>query len=733
MRAPATALALGAALLLSSAPADAAAGRGYELVSFPSAGSNTGLGSFAEPGTLAPHWAPVTADGSVLLGSNTAISGEPAGVASNNWLATRTPTGWTRTYVGMPTSRNAFAGTQNPLTYSADLRSSAWSETSQAGTDPADPSPIRTGPPIPQYFSLLWRTGDGITREQFAGGHIQGSDVPSANAELSADGSTLTFAATGLVIPPAAASNQVYQRFGASLRALGNDGQGRELAEARLIATNPSGTRVLLSGVDVDGNGALFVWSGDSNTLPIPIGSSGVTVAVDDALRTATVITRERLTSSDTDDAADLYDIDLTSGQATLLTRGDQSGGDTSDPATCVAPLAQSQVGGGFVGDCDVAWFKGRPGEITYFESPEVLDGASDAVAGDTNVYWVRDGQVHFAFRFDPIRTAGGADTILSTNRGFTVDPSGALVFSGSLVAGSTDDAGSLAEAQRFDPATGKVACLSCTGDGTSTTADAELQPQQRGYSSRSGTDVTSDGGLVYLTTAQALSPEDTNRTRDVYEYDVRSGTRTLISPGDQDVDAWFSGVGPDGTDVFFSTRQTLVGGDQNGPVWKVYDARRGGGFPEPAPVVPCQGDACRPASPPPPPPGSVATAAGQPVSAANPQDDDSDLALTTPTSKALRTFVRTGKLRVTITRAGSGESLHVRLNVTPRVYATADTTARNSKVTATLRLTRARRLALSELVRHRSVPATLTVRSRRSDAGDDASLTLPKTSRSTR
>jgi hypothetical protein len=69
-------------------------------------------------------------------------------------------------------------------------------------------------------------------------------------------------------------------------------------------------------------------------------------------------------------------------------------------------------------------------------------------------------------------------------------------------------------------------------------------------------------------------------------------------------------GITRSGTDVFFTTHDSLVGQDLNGPFLKFYDARTGGGFPFKPGPAPCQAaDECHgPASSAPPPitPGST-------------------------------------------------------------------------------------------------------------------------------
>ena len=86
--------------------------------------------------------------------------------------------------------------------------------------------------------------------------------------------------------------------------------------------------------------------------------------------------------------------------------------------------------------------------------------------------------------------------------------------------------------------------------------------------------------------------PRDADGIIDVYEY--VDGRPQLISTGigenngaaDQIVG--LVGVSADGIDAFFSTYETLVGQDKNGPFYKFYDARTGGGFRYIPPQAPC-------------------------------------------------------------------------------------------------------------------------------------------------
>jgi hypothetical protein len=104
---------------------------------------------------------------------------------------------------------------------------------------------------------------------------------------------------------------------------------------------------------------------------------------------------------------------------------------------------------------------------------------------------------------------------------------------------------------------------------------------------------LTDDGRRVFFNTTEALDPADTNGVVDVYEYDVPSGQAHLISSGTDPNDAYLMDASANGNDVFFVTRARLVGWDTD-QAYDVYDARVGGGFPEPVPTMSCAGAACR-------------------------------------------------------------------------------------------------------------------------------------------
>jgi hypothetical protein len=120
--------------------------------------------------------------------------------------------------------------------------------------------------------------------------------------------------------------------------------------------------------------------------------------------------------------------------------------------------------------------------------------------------------------------------------------------------------------------------------------------PKSDVQASQDGLFMTNDG-RAFFATNDAIVPSDTNRAIDVYEY--ADGRPQLITPGTGDSRqaelTFFAnstpglvGVSADGSDVYFSTYDTLVRQDHNGLFLKFYDARTGGGFSAPAPPPPC-------------------------------------------------------------------------------------------------------------------------------------------------
>ncbi len=182
-------------------------------------------------------------------------------------------------------------------------------------------------------------------------------------------------------------------------------------------------------------------------------------------------------------------------------------------------------------------------------------------------------------------------------------------------------------EVYLYDAAATKLTCVSCnpTGErprGPSTIpgaiANGEGEGATRAYKPRV---LSADGSRLFFDSRDALVPADTNQKgQDVYEWEAAgSGSCTraggclqLISAGSS-FGSSFVDASATGEDVFFLTVNSLVKSDP-GSV-DLYDAREGGGFPEPPTPFVCEEDACQPLPSPPddPAPGTLVPTAGNP------------------------------------------------------------------------------------------------------------------------
>lgn len=181
----------------------------------------------------------------------------------------------------------------------------------------------------------------------------------------------------------------------------------------------------------------------------------------------------------------------------------------------------------------------------------------------------------------------------------------------------------------------GTVACVSCSPSGEAVGSGPSLgsvefpglQPAST-LSAFSSRNFSADGRRAFFETAEALVPTDTNgqgdcpasgrhpSCLDVYEWEapeagsckeagpsyspLNRGCLYLISTGKDHFPSLFADASESGNDVFFFTRQQLVGQDTD-ELQDVYDARVGGGLPaqNARPAIPCESsEACHPPAP---------------------------------------------------------------------------------------------------------------------------------------
>jgi len=162
-------------------------------------------------------------------------------------------------------------------------------------------------------------------------------------------------------------------------------------------------------------------------------------------------------------------------------------------------------------------------------------------------------------------------------------------------------------EAYLYDASAASLTCVSCNPTnerpiGAATIpgaiANGTAPGSTQAYKPRA---LSANGRRVFFDSADALAPTDTNSaTPDAYQWEAQGegsctrpgGCISLISSGRSAGGGTFIDASADGSDAFFITDDSLVGADPGS--LDLYDARVGGGFGEPSPPIPCEGDACQ-------------------------------------------------------------------------------------------------------------------------------------------
>jgi hypothetical protein len=371
---------------------------------------------------------------------------------------------------------------------------------------------------------------------------------------------------------------------------------------------SPDGSRVFFA-VPSNGNvymrtdGATTVqMNASERTVPESPQPAALWVVSRDGSR-AFFTTNEGLVDSDNDRSADLYMFDTNAPAGSQLTQV------SVDDAPSDGHSANGVLG------------VSADGSYVYFFSAGQLVAGEPLLGPISGLYAWHDGEMRYIGQ-----PAGSADTspdALDTSAGFLslssrVSPDGAhLLFMTHSDAGfrgrwgfpgydhstrrCTFDSGipgRCRELYLYNADAGTLVCASCDPTGAPATADALLDARTGTGGANTPVHIThalsTDGQRVFFHTREALVPEDSNGRTDVYEYDVPSATVHLISTGKDPADSYFMDASPNGDDVFFATRQRLVGWDvdQN---YDLYDARVGGGLPDPVPTPPvCDGETCQ-------------------------------------------------------------------------------------------------------------------------------------------
>jgi hypothetical protein len=410
-----------------------------------------------------------------------------------------------------------------------------------------------------------------------------------------------------------------------------------EPIEAMPVETSNDGSHILMTVggarqfgtfAKTSGPGQLFMRVDDARTYDIAAGHNVQYVDMTPDGSKVYFTSSDDLTpdSSDTDTSRDLYmwsEASNSPNHITLISKGND--GTTGNTDSCNASWTTKcgvgiitfagfttnevnyerqytdQVGGaGGAPEYEDVVAPGN-GDI-YFISPEQLDG-DFGVPNAENLYDFRNGKLQFVTALTPetpscVYSMGGAACSARGVARMEITPNDEhMAFLTSSQVTDYDNAGH-SEIYLYTPATGDLRCTSCLPSGDPPSMDVTASHDGR---------FLANDGRTFFNTNEPLVLQDTNQATDVYEYVdgrpqlITSGTATANNSSG--LTTLFSfigliGVSADGTDVYFSTTDTLVGQDRNGDNVKIYDARTAGGFPFVAPPPGCAAaDECHGAS----------------------------------------------------------------------------------------------------------------------------------------
>jgi hypothetical protein len=164
------------------------------------------------------------------------------------------------------------------------------------------------------------------------------------------------------------------------------------------------------------------------------------------------------------------------------------------------------------------------------------------------------------------------------------------------------------------------------------------------------------DGSLFFESRLELVSGDVNGTHYDTYKW--KDGRLSLISPGNSEDHAFYSGNSRDGQDVFFWTSQRIDPREVEDADFDVYDARVGGGFPPPPPPP---GDGCSPLQDVCQGAGGTRVDAGEQSSGAGGGGNASpraraDVTVSAPGAKGRRLAARTGVVKLGVRTATAGK-----------------------------------------------------------------------------
>lgn len=541
----------------------------------------------------------------LVFTSDGSFAGQPTGQAQTSYLSRRGSFGWSTKGIQMPNGRVYVANGYSA--FSEDLSKGVirWMEDTPAGT--FDPN---AAPGLNMYlrddatgsFALLNGTLTGATDVKFGWASADFGKVGFETArKLTPDSPCNLIGICAYEWDHGVLRLASVLPDGTPTKGIIGAGQGAGGAVEGNVdnAVSGDGTRVFFSSnidlyVRENGTKTTLI-SGSERSLPGGPASGPAYFQGAEAAHGDRVIftTQRSLVNADNDETNDLYLYDATQPVGERLTL-------ISEDRNPEAPVGAAVEGNGNVPSTGgVLARDGALDRVYFVAANQILPGEPNP-AGPKLYVWDATGaspEVHFVATLSPsdaVAWDGPSVRESAPIKPARISANGRYIAFISVAALTPADLDERDDVYRYDAQAQALTCVSCSSDASPS------QGAVRFDQTRIGANLinhlprnVSDSGQVFFQTSRGLVPADSNGKVDVYEFE--NGELHLLSGGAGTQDSYFLDASASGSDVFFDTRDRLVGWDKDSK-YDAYNARIGGGFPEPPPTPPpCEGDSCQP------------------------------------------------------------------------------------------------------------------------------------------
>jgi hypothetical protein len=551
-------------------------GRGWEMVS----PVDKNGGQVDPPGTIADGGVLQAAaqGGAITYGSLASFAGGLGGPLGNQYLATRSSSGWSTENITAPIAYQSIDGGVPYQLFSADLfRGLLFNgEHCAAGGCAVGNLPLEgAGAPVGYQDYYLRNDSSGAYEALLGAGDLTETAIGPASFDLRLAGASpdLSHIVLSSCAALSAGATEVHQ------------GEGCDPNQQNLYEWSAGQGLSLLNG---GAPGArLAAQSG-------AISSDGSRVYF---TREAKLFLRDGATTKQADQDAGgggAFQAASADGSIAFFTKGEHLWRyvASSDSATDLTPA------GGVEGVLGAS----EQGEVVYYQDASGLkrwaSGATTSVAAN---------------QVSPLEPAAAEGTYPPSTGQARVSPDGSELLFGSAASLTGYDNTDLASGEPdqeiflYDAAGPSLTCVSCNPTNARPIGPSQIPGAIQNGSAEGSTDsykprvLSANSRRVFFESADSLVLTDTNSTHtDVYQWEAQGegscarvgGCTALISSGRSAGGASFIDASAEGADAFFITDDSLVGADPG--ALDLYDARVGGGFAEPSPPLPCEGDACQ-------------------------------------------------------------------------------------------------------------------------------------------